>query len=127
MSQTLSSKQKAAKRVFLQTGNKSEAARAAGVNRSTVGRWIQEVPEFLTDDGSVEPTDFEVATLVPKAIRILDNALEGERVTNSQIRAALEVVKASNALKAPSTEEKAASLLDLITAVDAGEDDLQDD
>lgn len=90
-------------------------------------RWLKD-PTFL-ELASAEQAEAETdpgpdaeqglrEQLVPKALRILDDALEGEKVTQHQIRAALEVVKASNALRQAAVAEKQESLADLIARLD---------
>lgn len=91
-------------------------------------RWLKE-PDFLalasepqdTPKPEEERAEVEEALrdrLVPKALRILDDALEGEKVTQHQIRAALEVVKASNALRQAAVTAKQETLAELISRLD---------
>jgi hypothetical protein len=91
------------------------------VHRATIQRWLKE-PDFLVPGLEAQP-DSGFGTLVPKAMRVLDDALEGKKITNAQIRAALEVVKASNALK--TMDQGGASLADLIAQLDE-EDSVSD-
>lgn len=85
-------------------------------------RWLKE-PNFL--NLSEEQVEEEVAKaktvaeLVPKAVNLLDNALDGLQVSNAQIRAALEVVKASNVLKVVPEEDRKESLAEVISKLDA--------
>lgn len=104
-----------AARIYKATQNVSETARKVGVHRVTLQRWVKE-PGFL--DLAVETvTGTSLDDLVPKAMHVLDSALEGQKVTQAQIRAALEVVKASNALK--SAEPQGQSLAEVIAKLDA--------
>jgi DNA-binding phage protein len=119
----LTPKQRKAREVLLATGNHAEAAREAGVNRTTIYRWLKD-PNFLAAQDSPAPEGPGLATLIPKALKLLDEALEGKKVTQAQIRAALEVVKTSKALTTPTEQEKAQSLTELIAHIDAeGGDD----
>lgn len=114
-----------ARRIYLETGNASETARRVGVHRATFMRWLKDgllaqdvVDSSIPDNPQVSHSPVEA--LVPKAIALLDSALEGGPITPNQLRTALEVVKSSNALKAAaSTQEKKASLADLISKLDA--------
>jgi predicted site-specific integrase-resolvase len=113
-----------AARIYLETNNASETARRVGVNRVTIQRWLKE-PGFL-DVPESEESVREFPDLVPKALQVLSNAIDGEKVTSSQIRAALEVVKASNALKEQTKVEGQVSLADLIAELDAAADAFSD-
>jgi len=95
-------------------GNVTETARRAGVHRTTVHGWLKE-PGFL----ETPPVDTApgVSTYIPKAMSVIDDALSGKKITNNQIRAAIEVLKATNALKDRSMEDKA-TLADLIAKID---------
>jgi len=99
--------------IFKQTGNVSETARRVGVHRTTLQRWLAE-PGFLGADA--EPIQ-GFPGLIPKALQVLDDALEGKPIKPAQIRAALEVVKASNALR-EQTKADGESLADLIAKLD---------
>lgn len=102
-----------AAKIYAETHNASETARRIGVHRTTVQRWLSE-PGFI---GGGEPVT-EFPSLVPKALQVLDTALDGGKITTAQIRAALEVVKASDALR-ESTKVDGQSLADLISALDS--------
>jgi hypothetical protein len=118
----LADKAKAA-RVYQETGNVSEAARQTGVNRATIHRWMKD-PGFLNvaslpvEEAEPEGT-IGLKLLIPKAMQLLDDALEGKKVTQGQLRAAMEVVRASNALK--ETQRKGESLAERIAALDEAE------
>jgi hypothetical protein len=95
-------------------------------------RWLKE-PDFLNAASlpipeEPEPEDEETIGLklmAPKAMQVLDDALEGKKVTNSQIRAAMEVLRASNALKAKTP--KGESLAERIAQLDSETDGLDGD
>lgn len=120
---TAPSKKREAARIYQQTRNISETARKAGVHRVTVTRWLKE-PGFLDVlQEETQPGTVGIDDLVDKSLRLLNNALDGDKVTSAQIRAALEVVKSSNALKKPLTSEnQGESLADLISKLDTAED-----
>lgn len=115
------SKKSEAARIFAATGNVSRTAREVGVHRTTIQKWMKD-PEFFEarDVGDV----FE--RLQEKALRVLDDALEGKKITPPQIRAAIDIWKASNASK-PSVEKKGSGLAELIALVDAEEDAVDSD
>lgn len=104
-----------AARIYLETGNMAETARQVGVDRSTIQRWVND-PTFLIPK---EPNVEELVSLVPKALRVLDEALEGKRVTSSQIRAAIEIARSSNALKTQTAVAEKQTLMDIIAALDS--------
>ena len=110
-----STKKAQAARVFRATNNISETARQVSVNRTTIQRWLKD-PEFLKLEAPEEETPTGLGQLVPKAMKVLDDALDGKRITQAQIRAALEVVKASNAFAA--FEERGESLAEIISKLD---------
>ena len=107
-----------AAKIYLNTGNLSETARQVGLDRSTVSRWAKD-PEWLKEGA---PPPEALSSLIPKALGVLDDALEGKRITSSQIRAAIEIARSSNALKASTLVEKTQSLLDVIDELDKGDD-----
>lgn len=113
------SKRSEAARVYQATRNISEAARQAGVHRTTVQRWVNE-PDFLTD---VEE-DVEFDDLIPKAVRVLNDALEGKKITSAQIRSAIEVWKSSKSLQ---TVVSGPGLADLIAELDSEEGSVDSD
>lgn len=111
-----------ARELFQQNGNLSQTARELGIHRSTLDRWQR---EGLLDpiDTSLEPSDaFSLDQMVDKALRVIDRALEGEKVTPNQIRAALDVVKASNALRAQAKAEQAQQTLAELIAIESNSD-----
>lgn len=114
-------KRKQAAEIYARTGNASQTARDVGVHRATVMRWLQD-PEFLSETTGKTSG---LADLVPKAMRVLDDALDGKKITPAQIRAALEVVKASNALKG--IESQDSPLAQLIASLDETEGALDSD
>lgn len=89
-----------AAQAYLETGNISQAAKLAGVSRPTLQRWLKD-PKFLegVSPASTEPAELGLKIMVPKALKLVDSALEGKNVTASQLRAAMAVINASNALK----------------------------
>lgn len=114
-------KKRKAIELYKQNSNMSETARLVGVNRATVSRWLAE-PGVL--EGGCEPIQGFPA-LIPKALKVLDDALDGVNIKPAQIRAALEVVKASNALK-ETKAEGLETLADVIARLDAEDRDESD-
>ena len=103
---------------FQETGNLSQTARELGIHRSTLDRWQK---EGLLDEGyQVEGLDTpSLDQLVTKGISVLDQALDGEKVSSAQIRAAIEVTKLSNVLRTQAKAEEAKqSLAELIAEED---------
>ena len=104
-----------AAQILRETGNVSETARRVGVARATIQKWQKE-PGFFDQAPPVESA-IGLKSFIPKAMSVIDDALDGKRITNNQIRAALEVLKASNALKEP--VERSSSLAEIIAKLDA--------
>lgn len=110
-----------AARVFARTGNLSETSRETGIHRSTLDRWKN---EGLLESSleQVQAQELSLDSLVEKALRVIDQALDGEKVTPSQIRSAIEVLKGSNALRAQQRAEEAQqSLAELIALESPGD------
>lgn len=105
-----------AAKIFKQTNSVSETARQVGVARTTVQRWQKDPSWLEAADQAQEYEDKGLNILVPKAMRVLDEALDGKAIKQAQIRAALEVVKASNALK--DTGPRTQGLAELIAQLD---------
>ena len=85
--------------------SQAQAAKAAGVNRSTVLRWfndqsfvalIEEERERIAS--MPEGPDHSLESLVPDAHALLARALSGQSVPAGQARVALDVLKAAAAL-----------------------------
>ena len=121
ISQSTSTKAAEAAKVYARTKNLSATARELGIHRSTLDRWkreglLDEVPE-----GDVR-TDLSLDQMVDKALRVIDQALDGDGIKPNQIRAALEVVKASNTFRAQQrVEEQKQSLAELIASESASD------
>lgn len=110
-----------ARELFAQNGNLSKTARELGIHRSTLDRWQKE--GLLTEQlESESKTDLSLDFLVTKAFRVIDLALDGEKVTSAQIRAALDVIKGSNALRAQAVAEKAQQSLAELIAIESDSD-----
>lgn len=120
------------------TGIASEAARNAGVNRATVGRWMKEaefsarVDELRVQMLDADPDDVAegaergLARLVPIAEAVIEAALRGEeyngKVPTSQQHAnALKTIELARKLEPKSTgaDSEAPSLASLIAQADA--------
>lgn len=101
--------------LYQEIGNLSAVARTLGIHRSTLDRWQKE--GLLDAPVSSGDDILSLDQMVTKALKVIDSALEGEKVTPNQIRAAIEVIKGSNALRAQAQVEKAQqSLAELIAS-----------
>lgn len=115
-----------ARELFLQNGNLSRTAREIGVHRSTLDRWARE--GLLERDAKLEDVPvtplMDVGAMIQKALGVIDRALEGDKITPAQLRSAIEVVKASNSLRAQAKAEEAKkSLAELIAEEDEQDSD----
>lgn len=98
---------------YEKTKNLSETARELGIHRSTMDRWKKAGLLDVTDKPSFPVIGLD--DLVDKALRVIDSALDGDGIKPNQIRAAIEVVKSSNALKAQAkVAEQQESLAEMI-------------
>jgi hypothetical protein len=131
-------KQETAAWALAQSTNQSAAARAAGVNRATITRWLRDpgftgrVDELIvtiakgeSDDPSGE-AERGLARLIPIAEAVVEAALKGEpfngkAVTPQQHRNALDTIKLARSLepKASAHEAGTMSLTELIAEADA--------
>lgn len=108
--------------VLARGGSQAEAARAAGVNRSTVLRWLDE-PEFIAaltaaSHGASQNAASGLGDLVPQAVAILQGALDGTTgVSAARARIALDIVKAAASLGGVGGGES--QLIDRIREIDA--------
>jgi transposase-like protein len=123
-------KREIAAQALQRTDNASEAARKAGVNRATIGRWLKEadfsnrVTELRIQLLDVDPDDVSeeaergLARLVPIAEAVIEAALRGEPY-NDKVPTAQQH---SNALKtielARKLEPKATAGMDTPTLAD---------
>jgi transposase-like protein len=121
------SKKRRAAAVLLAGGSATAAARAAGVHRTTIERWKHGDVEFHSiyeQLKSEEPAEIpelppglkvDLEELYPKALQILKKALEGAKVSASQTRVALDIVK----LFKPKLESEArSSFSDILGGLD---------
>lgn len=119
-------KKKRAAVVIATSGNASEAARQAEVNRSTVTRWLRD-PEFRALITEAEEDDPEVSAraekslsdLLPQAVSVIERALSGDKTMVASARVALDVMKVAAQL-APKGQSgnEAPPLADLIAELD---------
>jgi DNA-binding transcriptional MerR regulator len=122
VSQNTSTKAAEAAALYAKNKNLSETARELGIHRSTLDRWRKEGLLEPPEDTSDVRTDLSIDYLTTKSLEVINQALDGEKTTPNQIRAAIEVMKATNALRAAArAEEQKQSLAELI-AVESGSD-----
>ena len=85
--------------------SQAEVARQLGVNKSTVYRWVRAQREQGAAEASLNPSDTPalnlqseaasgLADLVPRALQLLEAALDGQ-IPASKARVALDIVKAA--------------------------------
>lgn len=102
--------------------SQAAAARDAGINRSTIKRWLQDASfqDLLREQRSLldEPAPLDetaekgLGSLVPQAIAVLEQALSGETtVTAAKARVALDIVKAAATLHSDEAADGAPSSL----------------
>lgn len=120
VSQSTASKAAQAAEVYARTKNLSETARELGVHRSTLDRWKRE--GLLDSERISVRTDLSLDSMVDKALRVIDQALDGDGIKPNQIRAALEVVKASNTFRAQERAEEAQQTLAELIAIESDSD-----
>jgi hypothetical protein len=98
---------------------KAAAARAAEVDPGTITKWLKDstfrdliltvqAPAPLDDPGAVAVQG--LSDMVPKALRVIDEALDGNG-TPQQLKAALDVVKAAKQLEPIGTSDAGPSTL----------------
>lgn len=118
-----------AARALARGESKAAAAREAGVDRATIGRWAK-TPEFADLVLQAQPveegdTPNQQATkglhdLVPIAMKVLEDALNGADISPQQQTVALNVIKAAKQFEPPTEEETGPSTLTaLIARLDA--------
>jgi len=115
VSQNTSTKAAEAAKLYAHNKNLSETARELGIHRSTLDRWRKEGLLELPDESSAVRTDLSIDYLTNKSLNVINQALDGDSIKPNQIRAAVEVMKATNALRAQArVEEQKQSLAELI-------------
>jgi transposase-like protein len=109
----------------------AEAARRAGVDRSTITRWLRD-SEFTAliakaangseETGVAGEAQRSLSDLLPKAVDVIERALSGDKTLVSSARVALDVMKTAAQL-APKTGSgsDAPPLADLIRELDKRE------
>lgn len=124
-------KKQTAASIIATGGSGSEAARQAGVNRSTITRWLadpsfqQIVLEYQEGDAADDvgsQASKSLADLVQQAVGVIEAALSGDNTKISAGRLALDVVTKAAAL-APKGQSgnEAPPLSDLISELDKRE------
>lgn len=90
--ENLSPEQIKAIEVLVATGNKTKAARAASVDRSTLYRWLKEPPfqAALKEVTQTALQEFsrELVRLTPKAVKVLEDAMGPKKHMSHRLRAA---------------------------------------
>lgn len=120
-------KKKLAAEIIANGGTGANAARTAGVDRSTVTRWVRD-PEFqrlildaqesaTTGDVSEEATK-SLSDLLPQAVAVIEKALSGDKTLVSSARVALDVMKTAAQLSPKKAGNDAPPLADLIAELD---------
>ncbi len=112
----------------------AKAAEAAGVHRATVIRWAKD-PEFA-ELVEADPTDdvaqaalAGLADLVPKALKLLDVALEPDsKISGQAAKNAIDVIKAATAIRKQSVETGGSGTLEArLAALDEREGEAFDE
>jgi hypothetical protein len=107
---------------------KAAAARAAEVDPGTITKWLKD-PGFrdLILTAQQPPADDVagqaiqgLADMVPKALRVIDEALDGNG-TPAQLKAALDVIKAAKQLEPVATSEGPSTLAAAIAEIDGSQ------
>jgi len=100
----------------------SEVAAELGINRSTVSRWMKNDPEFVAAlSGNKEISESArggLADLVPRALSLLEQALQNDNISASRATVALNVVKAAASLGA-AAEKTEGTLAARLAEIDA--------
>jgi len=125
------SKKLAALEVLKQGGTQAAAARAANVSRSTILRWLKDNDFRSALSGSLDQDDGELAEraisgladLVPKALDMLEEALDGENYTAAQQRVALDIIKSAASISRHAEDTGKSELAKALEELDAGNKD----
>jgi len=107
---------------------KAAAARAAEVDPGTITKWLKDPAFKDLILKAQEPEDDDVAgkavqglaDMVPKALRVIDEALDGNG-TPAQLKAALDVIKAARQLEPVATTEGPSTLAAAIAEIDGSQ------
>lgn len=107
---------------YAATGNASHAARTAGVDRSTVIRWLKDsdFQRLLAEINRPEPSPEalkSLSDLVPKAVEVVEAGLQGE-ATVSAARVALDVIKVAAQMQPKGSPDGTPALADLLAELD---------
>lgn len=114
-----------AARALAEGASQASAARSAQVNRATIGRWLKE-PAFqdlvmqakTPDDGDTPQQQAAkgLQDLVPIAMRVLEDALNGADISPQQQTVALNVIKAAKQFEPVGGEDEGPSTLTALIA-----------
>lgn len=123
----MSEKKRTAAVVYASTGNASEAARQAEVNRSTVTRWladdefqrlVAEAQDAETPGDVSEQATKSLTDLLHQAVSVIEKTLDGDKSLVSSSRIALDVIKTAAQLAPKQSGKDTPPLADLISELD---------
>lgn len=123
-------KQVHAARAMAAGSTKAAAARAAGVDPGTITKWLKS-PEFqdlllkakdpVPDDDPKAQATQGLADLVPRALKVLEDALNGADISPQQQTVALNVIKAAKQLEPVAANEGPSTLAAAIAEIDGSQ------
>jgi hypothetical protein len=108
---------------------KAAAARAAEVDPGTITKWARDptfqdlvlrAKEPVDDDPKAQATQ-GLADLVPQALKVLQDALNGADISPQQQTVALNVIKAAKQLEPAATSEGPSTLAAAIAEIDGSQ------
>lgn len=117
-----------AARALARGATKAAAAREAGVDRATIGRWAKtpefndliltaQLPEEDEEQAAKQTASTGLTARVEVALKVIDRGLAGdEGVTVPMAKLALDVIKAAKQFEPPSEEETGPSTLTSLIA-----------
>lgn len=116
-----------AARALAAGSTKSAAAREGGVDPGTITKWLKQ-PDFQdmilrakdpADPHSPQAQAIEgLADLVPQALRVLRDALDGAKISPQQQTVALNIIKAAKQLEPTATTEGPSTLAAAIAEIE---------
>lgn len=109
---------------------KAAAARAAEVDPGTITKWVRDptfqdmvlrAKEPADDDNPKAQATQGLADLVPQALKVLQDALNGADISPQQQTVALNVIKAAKQLEPAATSEGPSTLAAAIAEIDGSQ------